>query len=215
MWKYIKLIFVLSCTYEVQCHSLKVSLYYESLCPDCIRFVTKQLFPTYKDIGNDIKLDLIPFGKAKVVNENGKLEFICQHGSSECYGNEIQSCAIALYSVEESTEFIYCAMKSDDPSSDYYLETCANSTGISWASLVKCHTSGQGVELLFENANRTENLQPSLEFVPTVVFDDSFDQTLDDEAIEDLEAVVCKLLRYKPDACKSYFNDEVVLQMIH
>ena len=48
-----------------------MSVYYESLCPDSIRFVTKQLYPSWKHFGKDIlKVDLNPFGKANVSCES-------------------------------------------------------------------------------------------------------------------------------------------------
>ena len=48
-------------------NSVKLSVYYESLCPDSIRFITTQLFPTWQHFGNDIlNVDLHPFGKANV-----------------------------------------------------------------------------------------------------------------------------------------------------
>ena len=47
--------------------SVKLSVYYESLCPDSIRFVTTQLYPNWKYFGQDIlNIDLHPFGKANV-----------------------------------------------------------------------------------------------------------------------------------------------------
>ena len=47
--------------------SVKLSVHYESLCPDSIRFVTTQLYPSWKHFGEDIlHLDLNPFGKANV-----------------------------------------------------------------------------------------------------------------------------------------------------
>ena len=47
--------------------SVKLSVYYESLCPDSIRFVTRQLYPNWKYFGQDVlQVDLHPFGKANV-----------------------------------------------------------------------------------------------------------------------------------------------------
>merc|ERR1712142_366982 len=47
--------------------TVKLSVHYESLCGDSIRFVTKQLYPAWKHFGEDIlKVDLNPFGKANV-----------------------------------------------------------------------------------------------------------------------------------------------------
>jgi len=45
---------------------LKLTVYYESLCPDSIRFITKQLYPTYQKLAFDV--EFVPYGKADVSN---------------------------------------------------------------------------------------------------------------------------------------------------
>lgn len=47
---------------------LTVSVYYESLCPDSINFITDQLTPAYNDFKDWINLEFIPFGKSSVSN---------------------------------------------------------------------------------------------------------------------------------------------------
>ena len=51
-----------------QSSSVKLSVFYESLCGDSIRFITHQLFPTWQHFADDqtLQLDLVPFGKATV-----------------------------------------------------------------------------------------------------------------------------------------------------
>lgn len=46
---------------------LKITLFYETLCPDCQYFVTQQLYPAYKKIGDSLKIDLVPYGFASVI----------------------------------------------------------------------------------------------------------------------------------------------------
>ena len=47
--------------------TVKLSVHYESLCPDSIRFITTQLYPSWQHFGENIlHLDLNPFGKANV-----------------------------------------------------------------------------------------------------------------------------------------------------
>jgi len=46
---------------------VKVSVYYESLCPDSIRFLTNQFTPVYNQLGSsNIEVDFLPYGKATV-----------------------------------------------------------------------------------------------------------------------------------------------------
>nr|CAI5854466.1 unnamed protein product [Callosobruchus analis] len=52
--------------YKATAEGLPVSVYYETLCPDCIDFFRTQLKPTYDQLADYLDLDLIPFGKGIV-----------------------------------------------------------------------------------------------------------------------------------------------------
>ena len=45
---------------------LSIQVYYESLCPDSIDFITQQLFPTFQKLGKYLTIEFKPFGNAKV-----------------------------------------------------------------------------------------------------------------------------------------------------
>lgn len=45
-----------------------VGVYYEALCPDSKSYVLRQLEPTYKKLKDQLIIQLIPYGKAKVKN---------------------------------------------------------------------------------------------------------------------------------------------------
>lgn len=69
---------------------VKISLYYESLCPDSRAFVLTQLAPTYEKLGQNITLELVPFGNVNVTKHaNSTPTYVCQHGPNECYGNKV------------------------------------------------------------------------------------------------------------------------------
>ena len=54
--------------------TVKLSVHYESLCPDSIRFITTQLYPSWQHFGENIlHLDLNPFGKANVRHLENKV----------------------------------------------------------------------------------------------------------------------------------------------
>ncbi|RZB58813.1 gamma-interferon-inducible lysosomal thiol reductase-like, partial [Asbolus verrucosus] len=182
--------------------SLNVSLYYEVLCPDSIRFVTEQLYPGYQKIGDYLNLEYIPFGFAEATNDGEKWNFTCQHGPEECYGNKVQSCAIELNSGNAVTEFVNCAL-ADDASSDVFLEWCANYVGISWSDIKTCVDSGLGDELLVKNGDRTEAVTPAISYIPTIIFNGVYDDTLQYQGEHYFLSTACQLLSPKPDNCAS------------
>lgn len=63
---YAILVAVLLATVKSQSTKVRVEVYYETLCPDSIRFLIQQLIPKYADIKDKIDLTLYPFGKAEV-----------------------------------------------------------------------------------------------------------------------------------------------------
>merc|ERR1719384_1128776 len=97
--------------------TVKMSVYYESLCPDSIRFVTQQLYPNWLHFGPEIlTVDLNPFGKANFSVSGSGWDFTCQHGPDECRGNKVQACV--LDQVPEAKEYvplIHCIMASASP----------------------------------------------------------------------------------------------------
>ena len=46
--------------------NVTLNIYYESLCPDSIDFITKQLYPTWKNLGKYIIPVFKPSGKESV-----------------------------------------------------------------------------------------------------------------------------------------------------
>lgn len=76
-----------------ECTTPTLSVYYEALCPDSLRFIVNQLYPTYtSDLHGKFKIDLNPFGNADIIPPSGGSHlpsFRCQHGPRECRGNLI------------------------------------------------------------------------------------------------------------------------------
>lgn len=75
--------------------TLKISCYYETLCPDSKKFIIHQLNKAYETFGDQITIELVPFGNVnEYLDKNGVLKYHCQHGIEECRGNKIQVCLI-------------------------------------------------------------------------------------------------------------------------
>jgi len=78
---------------------VKVDLYSESLCPDCLAFITKSLKTAVntKDFWKICEFNFYPYGNGKRVQNGSSWAFTCQHGVKECQGNLIEACAIRKY----------------------------------------------------------------------------------------------------------------------
>ena len=76
---------------------VKVSLYYETECPDCRATITGDFADAYREQGflDMAEITYVPYGKAHTTGEAGDYKFTCQSGVPECHFNIIDACAIA------------------------------------------------------------------------------------------------------------------------
>ncbi|CAH0553475.1 unnamed protein product [Brassicogethes aeneus] len=181
---------------------LKVTFYYESLCPYSINFTVHELYPNYKLLGDYLKLDFVPFGNAKIFNTTGGYLFECQHGSAECKGNKYHSCVLNLYNESQSADFINCDMGSGAPADDINLKKCAEENNLNFDDVRKCVDSGKADELLVAYGKRTKEVTPKFKSVPAIAINDVFNQGISDEIEYNFLEVACRLLKNKPEACK-------------
>ena len=71
---------------------VKVTLYYESLCPDCKQFIQSQLWPTYQKLSSTgiLDLEMVPYGNARVSSYHNSQGGILQYK----YGALAQDCKL-------------------------------------------------------------------------------------------------------------------------
>merc|ERR1712142_952655 len=174
--------------------SVEVTVFYESLCPDSVRFVNEQLFPSWKKFQNELKVDLKPFGKAKFYPSGSSWDFTCQHGPHECYGNKAQACILHQVTCpKEYVPLIDCIMGSTNPPSATV--ACLTKLNIRTTTAEKvetCAQSDQGSQLLHNIGVETKSLDPAMTFVPWVLFNKVFDEEAWQESLDDLSGVLCR-----------------------
>ncbi|XP_044757424.1 GILT-like protein 1 isoform X1 [Coccinella septempunctata] len=182
---------------------LKVSVYYESLCPYSIDFIKTKIFPHYKEFQNYVRLEWIPYGKANQTLINGKWSFKCQHGRDECKSNMYQACGLDQgRSQERNIEFINCVVSLINPAYTRGIEYCARANTFDWESMESCFRDGTGDDLLAKMGKKTSNLGSKFKHVPTVVFNDDFDPLLCEYALENFVKATCsKIIGEKPKIC--------------
>ncbi|XP_071449858.1 GILT-like protein 1 [Hetaerina americana] len=180
---------------------VNVSLYYESLCPDSVRFVINQLQPTWQSMAPYMNIRFIPFGKsASGKYSDGTIVFFCQHGPKECSGNKMQSCALSLLSTQDSqVQFVTCVMSKSDPS--LAGPQCAAQVGLNYQDVEQCYQSSQGTNLQLAAEQETNKIRRPLRFVPTVVYNDHLDQRKQDDSLDDFKGALCKHIAQPPPEC--------------
>ena len=72
---------------------VKIDLYSEPLCPDCLQFIRGSLktAANTKDFWKICEFNLIPYGNARRTQNGSNWAFTCQHGVKECLGNVIEA----------------------------------------------------------------------------------------------------------------------------
>lgn len=172
-----------------------VEVFYESMCPDSKYFIRHQLVPTFEKIPEILDFRLIPYGKAKTVENATGIFFTCQHRERECVGNKIHACAIKyIESQAKLLSYVSCLINNiNNPQS--VGESCAKEIGATWDVINQCSISQEGSELLKQYGEETHNLNPSVSFIPTITLDNS--QGDQKDILKDLLKEVCS--RYKRD----------------
>ncbi|KPJ02238.1 Gamma-interferon-inducible lysosomal thiol reductase [Papilio xuthus] len=184
-------------------NKVKIAVYYEALCPDSKRFIVSQLAPVWRDFRGAVKVKLVPYGKATHDKVDGKWQFTCQHGPDECYGNKVQACILKDRSLQDTDkmELVMCLMGNASP--DKSLDTCLGQVNKSNNSdkIKRCASGEQGDALLASYGDKTDLVQRPLSFVPTIIINEKFDQAIQDQAVNDLRGVVCRVAVNKPAIC--------------
>uniref|UniRef100_A0A2M4D000 Putative gamma-interferon inducible lysosomal thiol reductase n=1 Tax=Anopheles darlingi TaxID=43151 RepID=A0A2M4D000_ANODA len=174
---------------------LTVDVYYAHLCPDSVRWVQNQLLTLNPALLNSITLDFIPFGKAQSINNGAS--FTCQHGPAECEGNRVQSCILNLLPTQQAkVNYVGCQM---DFAADPRGWECAFRSGVNLNTAEACVEGPLGTQLQLEAERRTHAISPA--WIPTIVFNGVFDQTLQDRAQDGFASVICELTGVTGPGC--------------
>ncbi|CAF0936065.1 unnamed protein product [Adineta steineri] len=173
---------------------VNLTVYYETLCPDCRDFIKTQVWNAYQSILSIVNISFVPYGNAREVYrpETQLYQFYCQHGSDECYGNLIHTCVIHLYpDTTAHLPFIYCT-ESTDGDVETVATQCAEKTSVDFNKVNSCVQSRLGNQLQHLYANQTDSLQPPHQYVPWITINGEHTEEMEQAAEKDLIGVVCK-----------------------
>ena len=173
----------------------KIQVYIESLCPDCVNFITKSFKSFYENVKNPNleEIEFIPYGNAQeVYNENtGRYDFTCQHKENECYGNIIETCAIQIKGRVKSYGTILCIesnIASYKLDFDNTLEYCLKEEEDTLQEIKDCVSSDKGNYYEHQMVQKTDI---DHKYVPWVVVNGVHDVDAENKIIESLVDYLC------------------------
>nr|XP_039269319.1 gamma-interferon-inducible lysosomal thiol reductase-like isoform X1 [Styela clava] len=215
------------CGVELQCaerhwiedndaQPVMLDLYFESLCPGCRQFITKMLYPTWKQFLDTkiLKIQLYSYGNAKEMKNasTGMWDFTCQHGPQECVGNLIENC-IQKYTMNDPMKYFpifYCMESAQDPVEA--AKMCVTKGGLKWSDVDTCAKGPDGNALMHNSAMATDKLNPRHTYVPWVTINGQHTESMQEEAQENLPKLLCDTYKgMKPKQCAEYMEPQPLL----
>lgn len=197
---------------------VKIELYYESRCPDCVLFINNSLAPFWqnKELNPHIELKMNPYGNAETMpmseisagykywhpekNSSTGWDYvhICQHGGEECFGNTIQACAISKLHQNASMDLILCMESMPEYGLEKSSFECMDKFNIDKDLIRTCASGPEGNKLLAEFGNAT-NKVPGRAGTPWLLINGHH---LEDP--ENLLKEVCAKVGPGPTSCKQF-----------
>jgi len=189
---------------------IQLNLYYEPLCGGCQEFITQQLGKNYDKFGKYLDVKLNPYGNTV---KTGKHEFECQHGPEECKAAKMEGCLIhkTKDSEDQSLTFklINC-IETNDPANINVTRQCMTTLGIespTFDEVLECATGAEGNKLFAQFGEETDALIPPHQYTPWIVFNNKWDQRLQDEAGENLAKALCDNFLQDIPECKEIWKE--------
>ncbi|XP_037773712.1 GILT-like protein 1 [Penaeus monodon] len=171
---------------------VKVTVFYESLCPDSRNFIVNQLYPVWNELKHIIELDINAYGKTHEQKNGNESTFRCQHGPRECAANAMLTCAKKYVSDEQKLmDFTKCLMEMRR--GILSATECARLAGVDLGDAARCHHTAEGATLQSEIGERQQQLDPRLDYVPWILINDVFTKSQLTAAQRNLRDVICTI----------------------
>ncbi|KAL3118565.1 hypothetical protein niasHT_005780 [Heterodera trifolii] len=160
---------------------VQICVLFEALCPDSVRFLLGPLSDAHDEFGERIRLELVPFGKATVNEQNGAI--VCQHGKFECQINKFLL-QLPIFGTGNPTDWKQVA------------QDCLLLMDLISDTIIKIRTCADGHEgnaLQMAAAKQTNAIMPDkMTFVPWILWNNSSFSDLQEESRADLKPLICK-----------------------
>ncbi|GJQ74885.1 hypothetical protein Trydic_g21721 [Trypoxylus dichotomus] len=168
-----------------------ITVLYESLCPDSEDTIFR-LYTSYEDSDKDnIQLEFVPYGKANHTLESGRWQFTCQHFREECDLNKYHACGLKYINGQnDQLNFVRCMMTNVLGTIDENtVKECSHKVKTSFDKIQQCFNSDEGTALMVTYGNHTNRYKP-LDNVPTILYNNTFHEGLQENARDDPIATI-------------------------
>ena len=172
----------------------KITVYFESLCPYSIEFITTSIKEFYSKVTkpNVAYIELIPYGNAEEAYDPNtkKYTFKCQHGDNECYGNLVSTCSLNVLGRIRGQLNIICLLENIslyNRNFDETLEFCMSSEPELLKEVQDCVKSDIGNIYQHQMAQKTGDHLG----VPWILVDGVYDEEENEIIYESLFEFLC------------------------
>ncbi|XP_025406030.1 gamma-interferon-inducible lysosomal thiol reductase-like [Sipha flava] len=180
---------------------ITVSIYYSSLCTDCISLFKNQIGPNLVKFHKYVNFYFIPFGNTEKKLFDGRWFFKCQNGLNECMKNKWQVCSIQVLLSKRPllASYLVCYMNSTNEIHSGY--QCTRKLGLYnyYSKIKKCFMNREFSDsLMIRYSYLTQRVIPKLTPIPSITFNGIYNETEQYDAKNNLGIVICKHLHPKP-----------------
>ena len=209
--KFTKFILLIAIISSVFTKIPKIQIYVESLCFDCLNFLTTSYkeFLYRPDHASLAECHIIPFGNGQEIKDStGHYNYKCQHGPNECYGHVWEICGLKILTDLTGTnelghKFTVCLeenIQSTQQNFDKAAEKCLSDRSDYLAAVTNCVRDPTVSEpLLHEEAQETLNLVPPHTYVPWIVVDGVHDVEIENQILDSLTRYLTKEKDFLPN----------------
>ncbi|XP_066905585.1 GILT-like protein 1 isoform X2 [Halyomorpha halys] len=189
-----------------------ITVYYESLCSDTIKFFLQKLIPTYGQTNYDFanllsNMELVPYGKVKVIDAE-LYQYSCQHGPSECLGNKLNGCAVKYITDKKKLlNYIGCLMWKSiriiSSEEEFPVEECQDKIPEDlFLKIAHCYNTNEGWHQFNHNGHLSnEAYGNSIVFIPLITFNNVTDGTVSNSAYRNFRRTLCSQNGIEHAAC--------------
>lgn len=198
----------------------RITVYGESLCPDCVNF----FLPSFKEFHNNpsknkliSSFEYLPYGNAKEYFDysTNRYIFTCQHYENECFGNTVDACALDILGQERGLDHTICLFEQvsyQGYQTDFVsaAQTCAPDAS---NAIIDCARGAKGNQLQHQVAQKTGYHN----HVPYVLVDGQHNSQYEDEIINNMVGFLCRYMDLvdKVEGCSSQVLERIAAERLN